>query len=643
MNREFSSPGEKLNKASIRRKCASDSNSMRVSNRKEAPTTGVAGMEFHINRSLRERIDLSDVLFSYTGNVVFANLAASRTLAQKLNDLRASQGGAADVVNAGTLFAMGLIDELSHAMIARYRKEIDPAVLTQALAWFEGKVGAAKVEALLKAFTQQFPNNAIYRGDVTVAQWLAGSTEDLPNREAALEELMLLWVANLNPALKDFKELFGDDELKRQEAYKPVTGALPEYFVERPPADPDGKTLFEVLRAPALASPDSITGQLDFIRENWSEYLGEDLRKVLLAIDTIREEDVAIWLRFHPPGAGRYEREGKWEAQGFVGDEYVGFGDEFGEFITGPDGVRRKREYSVDHQAPLVEYEAFSADYAWMPTVVMMAKSTYVWLEQLSQKYARHIHRLDQIPDEELALLASRGMTALWLIGLWERSVASQTIKRLRGNPDAVASAYSLKEYEIAADLGGNRAYESLRDRAAAHGIRLASDMVPNHMGIDSNWVIEHPEWFVTRDDSPFPSYSFEGPDLANDSRVEIKLEDHYYDQTDAAVAFRVRYHRDGSTRFMYHGNDGTTFAWNDTAQLDYSKAAVREHVIQVILHVARLFPIIRFDAAMVLAKRHVTLPAPERSSEGDSDIPAQKTEAHYRAAHEDPPTKLEF
>ena len=87
---------------------------------------------------------------------------------------------------------------------------------------------------------------------------------------------------------------------------------------------------------------------------------------------------------------------------------------------------------------------------------------------------------------------------------------------------------------------------------------------------------------------------------------MEIKIEDHYYDQTDAAVVFRLRHHRDGATRYMYHGNDGTTFAWNDTAQLDYSKAYVREHVIQVILHVARLFPIIRFDAAMVLAKRHV-------------------------------------
>ncbi len=130
--------------------------------------------------------------------------------------------------------------------------------------------------------------------------------------------------------------------------------------------------------------------------------------------------------------------------------------------------------------------------------------------------------------------------------------------------------------------------------------------MVPNHMGIDSEWVIEHPDWFISRAESPFPAYSFSGPDLSSDSRVEIKIEDHYYDQTDAAVAFRLRHHRDGTTRYVYHGNDGTSFAWNDTAQLDYSKEHVREQVIQTILQVARQFPIIRFDAAMVLAKRHV-------------------------------------
>ena len=60
------------------------------------------------------------------------------------------------------------------------------------------------------------------------------------------------------------------------------------------------------------------------------------------------------------------------------------------------------------------------------------------------------------------------------------------------------------------------------------------------------------------------------------------------------------------STRYVYHGNDGTSFPWNDTAQIDYLSAAAREQVIQTILHVARLFPVIRFDAAMTLAKRHI-------------------------------------
>ena len=44
---------------------------------------------------------------------------------------------------------------------------------------------------------------------------------------------------------------------------------------------------------------------------------------------------------------------------------------------------------------------------------------------------------------------------------------------------------------------------------------------------------------------------------------------------------------------------------WNDTAQLNYLNPEVREAVIQTILHVARQFPVIRFDAAMTLAKRH--------------------------------------
>ena len=210
-----------------------------------------------------------------------------------------------------------------------------------------------------------------------------------------------------------------------------------------------------------------------------------------------------------------------------------------------------------------------------------------------------------RFPTKSWPHSAHRGINSLWLIGVWERSRASKTIKQLCGNRDAVASAYSLFDYRIAEDLGGEPAYINLRDRAYRHGLRLASDMVPNHMGIDSPWVIEHPEWFMSRWDPPYPVYSFNGPDLSHDGSVEIKIEDHYYEQSDAAVVFRRRDKASGETRYIYHGNDGTSFPWNDTAQLDYLNPAVREQVIRTILHVARLFPMIRFDAAMTLTKRH--------------------------------------
>jgi len=57
---------------------------------------------------------------------------------------------------------------------------------------------------------------------------------------------------------------------------------------------------------------------------------------------------------------------------------------------------------------------------------------------QLSRKYQRWIKTLDQIPDEELDLLAARGFTGLWLIGLWERSRAKSAYQTVRmGQADA--------------------------------------------------------------------------------------------------------------------------------------------------------------------------------------------------------------
>ena len=553
-------------------------------------------MEFHISRTARERYRFADSLFSFNGNVVFADLAACRAFAYQMNQVRDAARFPDRAVHAGQLFAMGLIDEASHVVLAQYRKKFDPEVMTAALDWFSAQVGAAEIDKLLLAFVEHFPGQSVIRGLESPQQWLSGTTDGMPHRAVALEELFLLWAANRNEAFKPFDELFEEKSLAEKTVYRQVTRELPKYFATRPliPVEGTGQvSLIDLLRAPATGAPRSLSEQLSLIRRLWKSLLGDSMdRFLMIAGEILREEELAIWMQFNPD-AGRVRA---------AAEEAARRRRERGEQQW--PSIVSKSEVPVFGD-PAYEYEKFSADTAWMPSTVLIAKSTYVWLAQLSKQYGRHFSRLDEIPDEELATLARRGLNSLWLIGVWERSRASKTIKLLCGNSDAVASAYSLYDYRIADDLGGERAYINLRDRAYHHGIRLASDMVPNHMGIDSPWVVEHPDWFIARPQPPYPAYSFEGPDLSSDGRVEIKIEDHYFTQTDAAVVFRRRDKSSGETRYIYHGNDGTSFPWNDTAQLDYLNPAVREQVIQTILHVARLFPVIRFDAAMTLAKRH--------------------------------------
>jgi glycosidase len=526
----------------------------------------LVSMEFHISRAARDHYLFDDALFSLTGNVVFANFHASRVFAQKINDKRDLIRFPEQTVRAGHINAMGLVDEILHYVVGLYREQQNAAVWQNALDALRQRLGAAAVDQALLRFVDSFPPVAVYRGAASPAAYLEGATAGVPHRQLVLEEMMMLWLANVNPAFSPFLELFDDSTLEKETVYPEIVAGLREFFADQPRFGPDHQTLVDMLRCPALASPHSIPGQLTYILEKWGPLLGRYLYRLLSGLDLLKEE-------------------------------------EKGAIFAGGGGPGRASVYHFGGQE--FEAEHFSPDKEWMPRLVLIAKNAYVWLDQLSRQFKREIRRLDQVPDEELQLLARRGFSGLWLIGLWERSKASQRIKQMCGNADAVASAYSLHDYHIAHDLGGDDAYRNLKDRAWQRGIRLASDMVPNHMGIDSRWVIEHPDWFIALDHSPFPSYSFNGPDLSNDGRAGIFLEDHYYSRSDCAVVFKRVDRHSGHTRYIYHGNDGTSMPWNDTAQLDFLNPQVREAVIGTILEVARKFSVIRFDAAMTLARKH--------------------------------------
>jgi len=524
-------------------------------------------LEFHLSRPARNTYQFKSLKYSSNGKVLFPNHQATRQFADEVNKTQASKRGEKKYVQAGQVNALATIQAIFHYIIKQYYTQNGPTLRDNLYANLIDELGKESLEDAIQYFVDEFPPQDVFQDVKKLPGYLNASTDGIPNKELALEEMMLAWLDNKNPAASPLKGFFDDKRLKKRSAYDQVQTGIQNFFSQLPPFGPEKQDLISMLRSPAIAKPESLKGQLEYIREHWGSWLGDFLLTLTGSLDMLREEEK---LGFMDPGPTQL-----------------------------PDYA------SMANWGDLTEDERFSKDSDWMPRVVMIAKNSFVWLSQLSRFYGRPIDRLDQIPDETLDELANWGFTGLWLIGLWERSDASRRIKQLCGNLDAVSSAYSLSRYQIAERLGGMFAYNNLSERCGKRGIRLASDMVPNHMGIDSDWVYDHPDWFISQDESPFPSYSFEGPDLSQNSNVRINLEDHYYSRSDAAVVFKRYDHRNGQTKYIYHGNDGTSMPWNDTAQLDYINPQVREAVIQTILDVARKFPIIRFDAAMTLAKKH--------------------------------------
>ena len=512
-----------------------------------------------VDRKARDIYQFEDSFFSSMGYVFFPNLHDVRVFVQKINQKR-------DLINFPEFAAKGseingiaLENEIFRHLFDIYQEKNDIDLIKEIPAWLTKEIGSEELEKALRLMLNDFPPPSVYKGEIDIDTYLEETTDEIPNKYITISSMINLWLCNYNPAFSGNLELFDHSELEKKTDYLQIIEKIKEFFDNHPSFGPDRLNFLEMLRSLSLKAPHSIKGQLEYINEKWGSLIAPLRFKILLALDFFKEEEK---LRGLGPG--------------------------------------KAQVYEYDYLD-----ENYTPDRDWMPRVVMIAKNIYVWLNQLSKKYNTHFHKLDHVPNEELDQFTRWGFNTLWLIGVWERSTASKTIKRWCGNPEAEASAYSLYDYVIAQDLGGNEALENLKKRAWERGIRIASDMVPNHTGIDSKWMMEHPDWFISLPYSPFPVYSYSGQSLSSNPRIGIFVEDHYFSRTDAAVTFKWVDHETNEVRFIYHGNDGTSMAWNDTAQLNFLLPEVREAVIQTILHVARMFPIIRFDAAMTLTKKH--------------------------------------
>ncbi len=218
----------------------------------------------------------------------------------------------------------------------------------------------------------------------------------------------------------------------------------------------------------------------------------------------------------------------------------------------------------------------------WPRRPIIYEIHTWVWLSALSQQYQRVI-TLGNVPVEQWDAIASLGLDAVWLMGVWERSPEGIRISNeneslqadfRRALPDYtpadnVGSAYCVRRYVVDEHLGGPEGLAAARQMLAQRDLRLILDYVPNHVAPDHPWVFEHPEYFVqgTREDlAQAPGAFFEA----------------------------------GGT-VIARGRDPYFPPWPDVAQLNAFSPRLRQAVVETLNAIANQCDGMRCDMAMLL------------------------------------------
>jgi hypothetical protein len=208
--------------------------------------------------------------------------------------------------------------------------------------------------------------------------------------------------------------------------------------------------------------------------------------------------------------------------------------------------------------------------------------NTWVWLDELGRSAGRPID-LASVPDVEWDSIAALGFDAVWLMGVWERSPMGKTIAAaddgLRADfhaalpdfkeADHVGSPYCIRRYRVDEHLGGPEALAVARAKMAARGLRLILDFVPNHVGPDHPWLVEHPGYFIRGGDK----------DLSREPAAFIDIE--------------------GS--IFACGKNPSFPAWSDRVQLNGFDPGLRAAAVETLKAIAGQCDGVRCDMAMLL------------------------------------------
>ncbi len=209
------------------------------------------------------------------------------------------------------------------------------------------------------------------------------------------------------------------------------------------------------------------------------------------------------------------------------------------------------------------------------------------WLNHLSGKEGRGLN-LAQIPLAEWEDLKKKGMDAVWLMGIWERSPLSAKKARetkaivdqcqavltdFKPN-DICGSPYAVKSYRPEPRFGTFDDVVRLKEILHDYGLALVLDFVPNHTACDHAWVFESPYLYL----QAAPVDKEKCPD-----------------------GFFYAVSTPESRTCIAHGRDPYFSPWTDTAQLNYMNPRTQDAMVAVLQQVSTYCDGVRCDMAMLL------------------------------------------
>jgi hypothetical protein len=208
--------------------------------------------------------------------------------------------------------------------------------------------------------------------------------------------------------------------------------------------------------------------------------------------------------------------------------------------------------------------------------------NTAVWLAELSAAHGRSV-TLGDVPGETWDAVASLGVHAVWLMGVWERSPEGLRVALANHGlaadfrhalpdvteADILASPYCVRRYRVDARFGGQDGLAAARAALAARGVSLVLDFVPNHAARDHAWVAAHPDWFIGGTEE----------DLAREPEA-------YFRSGDRVIAC---------------GRDPYFPAWSDVAQVNAFSNGLRAAFVDTLCDIADRADGVRCDMAMLL------------------------------------------